>query len=308
MEKTQALNKLKGSYSPIPWDTSEVKEVKLLISMPCFNGLVHLPTDSNIRLATEKSTLGDKLKVSFNYIADSLICRARDKLANQFLNSDAEWQLQIDNDIIFPFGMGHELATYYAKLMDSDIFDLFMNEGVFKAALSINAIDEILRSAIVHNKKIVGGLYFWRGGQRRVGDTASIFTPEAGELKVEFQLKPDNFMYTDKLATGFLLTHRSVYEDIAINNRHLSYDEPSPMTAFYNPMITDEGDKRFYRSEDYAFSYRAKQVGYDPCLNMNILLGHIGTHIYSWFDRPVVQKLMFELHGDKNETIEKRPI
>ena len=35
-------------------------------------------------------------------------------------------------------------------------------------------------------------------------------------------------------------------------------------------------------------------VDHKPCLNMNILLGHLGTHIYSWFDRPALQKILLE--------------
>jgi len=84
---------------------------------------------------------------------------------------------------------------------------------------------------------------------------------------------------------------------------HVPNNIPKKSTfAFYNPSVTEEErstDKgienfRFYRSEDYAFAHRAKMVDHKPCLNMNILLGHIGTHIYSWFDRPALQKILLE--------------
>ena len=240
--------------------------------------------------------------------SDSLVPRARDKMAAAFLETDAEWQLQLDNDIIFPHGIGPELAGFYANWMDKDIFDCFLNEGVFRAALSMNAIDEILRSGIQDGKTIVGGYYFWRGGSRNFNEASSIIPLNAdGGFDIEFKLRPDNYIETDKLATGFLLTHRSVYEDIMKDYPELEYHVPNNIPgkstyAFYNMEITEEERStkdgienfRFYRSEDYAFAYRAKMVGHKPCLNMNILLGHIGTHIYSWFDRPQLQKLILD--------------
>ena len=80
------------------------------------------------------------------------------------------------------------------------------------------------------------------------------------------------------------------------------------------PNITDEKidapgypkDKfKFYRSEDYAFAWRAKQCGFEPCLNLNILLGHMGTTIYSWFDRPVLQKAIIDLYDNPQHSIER---
>ncbi len=80
------------------------------------------------------------------------------------------------------------------------------------------------------------------------------------------------------------------------------------------PNITDEkvdapgypkGKFKFYRSEDYAFAWRAKQCGFEPCLNLNILLGHLGTTIYSWFDRPVLQKAIIDLYDNPQHSIER---
>ena len=307
-----------GDY---PWwqGANDVKDdVKLHISLPSYDGTLSLDQDAALKQALQTTTLGDKLKVEFNFIAnDSLVCRARDKLASVFLAGDSEWQLQIDSDIIFPYGMGQNLAQYYANWMDEETFNLFLNEGVFRLALTMNAVDEILRSGIQDGKKIVGGYYFWRGGLKNFNEAGSLFDPLNEERwEIEYKLRPDNYIDTDRLATGFLLTHRSVYEAMDKKFPELAYDLPSlipdkPTMAYYTPNITDEiyhgKEMRFYRSEDYAFGWRAKQCGFEPCLNMNLLLGHYGSTVYSWFDRPALQKLMINEFDNKKHFIERKP-
>jgi len=302
------------------WDPVEdVKgeKIKLHISLPTYDNSVSLIQDSALRASLMHSAFKDRLSVEFNYCgSDSLICRARDKLAASFLASDCEWQLQLDNDIIFPYGMGGELASFYSNWMNEDTFNLFMNEGVFKHALSINAIDEILRSGIMDGKKIVGGFYFWRGGEKNFNQAGSIVEHELtkGGHSLEFKLRQDNYLESDKISTGFLLTHRSVYEKIAKKFPELEYEVPGNVPgktthAYYMPNITEEeagGEKfKFYRSEDYAFAWRAKQAGFEPCLNLNILLGHIGTTIYSWFDRPILQKALLNLYDNPQHEMER---
>lgn len=321
----EALESLQGEAKPFPWwnPREEVKgNVRLCISIPTYSNGIDLNLDSNLKQAFTSSLLSNQLEVTFSYMGgDSLICRARDRMAASFLDSSAEWQLQIDEDIIFPYGLGPQLARFYSNWMAPEIFNAFMMGGVFRQALSLNAIDEILRSGINDNKKIVGGLYFWRGGAQNFNEAASILpSGEGGGFSVDFKLRPDNYIDTDKLATGFLLTHRSVYEEIQKAFPELSYDVPGnipgkPTYAFYTPMVTEDDiytnersgltRTRFYRSEDYAFAWRAKQVGFEPCLNLNILLGHIGKHIYSWFDRPPLQKIILETFNHPAHHMEK---
>lgn len=322
-----AMKQIQGGIKSMPWwepaKDPKLKKVRLQISIPAYNNSINVILDASLRQSLATTVLGEKLWTNQNFCgSDSLICRARDKLAGTFLEGDAEWQLQIDDDIIFPYGLGPNLAQFYQNWMDAETFNLFLNEGVFKLALSMNAVDEILRSGIQDGKTIVGGLYFWRGGVKNFNQAASIIPPRKdGGFELDFKLRPDNYINTDRLATGFLLIHRSVYEDVQKKFPELEYDEPRNIPgktswAFYTPSITTEhrevgkGGKekfRFYRSEDYAFAWRAKEAGHAPCLNMNILLGHLGTHIYSFFDRPTLQKLMFDLHNNPQHTIEKIP-
>ena len=314
--KKLRADKPEGDY---PWwkGADEIKDdVKLHISLPSYSGTLSLDQDAALKHALMHTILGDKLKVEFNFCAnDSLVCRARDKLAAGFLQSDCEWQLQIDSDIVFPYGMGHNLANYYANWMAPETFELFLNEGVFRLALSMNAIDEILRSGLKDGKKIVGGYYFWRGGNKNFNEAGSLFDPlNEDKWEIEFKLRPDNYIQTDRLATGFLLVHRSVYEAMDEKSPELAYDLPAVFPdkktmAYYTPNVTKEQyagkEVSFYRSEDYAFGWRAKQCGFDPCLNMNLLLGHNGGTVYSWFDRPALQKLIINEFDNPRHSISR---
>jgi hypothetical protein len=325
MDKAKkALDELKGEAQPFPWWTpedhiTEEDPVKIYVSIPTYDNKVSLVVDSCLKAAFATSRIGKKrLLPQVHFMGgDSLISRARDKMAAHFLQTDAEWHLQIDDDIVFPSAMGPEAAKFYKAWMNPEIFNAFLAEGVFKAALQLNAIDEILRSGIVDGKKLVGGLYFWRGGSKSYNQAASLLPYEKGgdAFQIEFKLRPDNYVDTDKLATGFMLTHRSVYEDIMKKFPELAYDVPpvgpkGQGYSFYQTNITEERDPqgrqyKFYRSEDYAFAWRAAQCGHVPCLNMNILLGHVGTHIYSWFDRPSLQSLIFDMYGNDQHSIER---
>ena len=319
-----AVKKLQGKAKPFPWwKADDVKgQIRLHLSIPSYSSKVSLLMDSSLKVALNTSIHRDKLDITSNFAGgDSLIPRVRDKMAAHFLSSNAEWQLQIDDDIIFPYGLGPNLAQFYSNWMAQDTFKAFMLEGVFPAALSINAIDEILRSGIQDGHKIVGGLYFWRGGQSNFNQSASLIPNQKdGGFSVDFKLTPDNYIKTDKLATGFLLVHREVYEEIAKKFPDEAHDVPvnvlgKPTQAFYTPMITEENEFRsdtgktekfrFYRSEDYAFAWRAKQCGYEPILNMNLLLGHQGDHIYSWFDRPMLQKIILDTFDHPMHSIKK---
>lgn len=82
-------------------------------------------------------------------------------------------------------------------------------------------------------------------------------------------------------ATGFMCTHRSVYEGIAeklnLNKvkiwggQHIAY-------PFFFPII-ENGE---YLGEDFAFCKRAKEAGFDLLCDTRIRLSHVGKYSYSF--------------------------
>lgn len=87
-------------------------------------------------------------------------------------------------------------------------------------------------------------------------------------------------------ATGFLLTRRQVYDDIRSRLALPTCNERRgrAMVPYFLPMLLGEPGGTWYLGEDYAFSERARQVGYEIMADTSIRLGHVGRYAYGWED------------------------
>lgn len=91
------------------------------------------------------------------------------------------------------------------------------------------------------------------------------------------------------VATGFMYTHRSVYEKMA---KELNMEKVKIWGGQYNvypyffPILID-GE---YLGEDFAFCHRLKQIGIKLYSDTTVRLSHIGKHAYSFgfLDKGVV--------------------
>jgi len=88
-------------------------------------------------------------------------------------------------------------------------------------------------------------------------------------------------------ATGFLLTHRSVYatmiDELELPVCNTQFD--TPLIPFFMPLVVTDGNgKPWYLGEDFAFCERARQVGYSIMADTTIRLYHYGTYGFSWED------------------------
>ncbi len=166
-----------------------------------------------------------------------------------------------------------------------------------------------------HNLPIVAGIYV-KKGQRKLashvlpGTKEIVFGKEGGLLEIRFS------------ATGFLLTHRQVYETI---REHWALPECNrlfgrPTVPYFMPMVLcaqeprtesqsppsaeqvssavagqetanpssaappELVDTHWYLAEDFAFSHRARSAGFKIFADTTIRLGHLGTYGYSWED------------------------
>ncbi|HEY1694935.1 MAG TPA: hypothetical protein VGG39_22350 [Polyangiaceae bacterium] len=131
-----------------------------------------------------------------------------------------------------------------------------------------------------HELPLVGGVYARRGAP---GFSSSM---PKGTPELTFGVA-GGLVEARHLATGFLLTHRRVYEDVA-----RVFDLPrcnetfnTPAVPYFLPMvIRDEEHGFWYLSEDWSFSERARRAGYKPMIDTSIRLWHIGTYRYGWED------------------------
>jgi hypothetical protein len=87
-------------------------------------------------------------------------------------------------------------------------------------------------------------------------------------------------------ATGFLLTRRSVYEDVARASGLPPCNQRfgRAMTPYFLPMLIEDGGGHWYLGEDFSFSERARRAGHRIYADTTIRLFHIGRYGYTWED------------------------
>src|SRR5215471_10417905 len=155
------------------------------------------------------------------------------------------------------------LADGYDELMwiDSDI-------GFDPAAV------DLLRS---HGLPIVAAIYPKKGLRELachlLPDTTEIVFGEGGGV---FEIK--------YAATGFLLTHRRVYEMVREREALPVCNErfARPVVPYFLPLLVPDGAGHWYLGEDFAFSERARRAGFAVMADSRIRLTHIGRHGYGW--------------------------
>jgi len=312
------MKKKKMMTNDLTLDPSIIKgKIKLRISLPLVNDSIHINTDLGLSRAALTSVVGEKLEITRDFVGSGTpIDMARNILAARFLASDDEWQLQIDPGLVFPTAVFEDIAGFYSSWLNPQSYRAFMKQGMIRQMFKINVIDELLRSAIKYGKTMVGGLCFINRGISSIEDMASIPNPDGSPFDISFTLADDNHIDTSRLGAQFLLVHRSVYEDIERNYPELRFTNPviisnKPAYAYYQPMVVEdniiesvEGTHKAYSSYldgEFAFSERASKSGHKPCINMNILLGNMGDKVYSWLDRPPIQKHFIDLMDNNHE-------
>ncbi len=87
-------------------------------------------------------------------------------------------------------------------------------------------------------------------------------------------------------AGGFLHVRRKVYETIQSQLRLPTCNQQfaSPMIPFFQPLVVDQESAPWYLAEDFAFSERARQCGFQILADTQIRLFHVGDYGYSWED------------------------
>lgn len=130
-----------------------------------------------------------------------------------------------------------------------------------------------------HGVPLVAGLYPVKGRRRMAmtlleGERVIVFGEGGGLLEVKH------------VATGFLYTHRSVYERIAKHHKLpvCSGDKPCGLVPYFLSVIVEDRGGHHYLSEDFSFCWRARTAGFRVLADTAIRLGHVGSYTYSWED------------------------
>lgn len=80
-----------------------------------------------------------------------------------------------------------------------------------------------------------------------------------------------------RVATGFMMIHRRVFEGLAEKHPewyHQDHSSPAKLYSFFDFLTTPDG----YMGEDFLFCKRAEEAGFDIWIDPTIKLGHMGVH------------------------------
>ena len=185
---------------------------------------------------------------------DALIGRSRSIMCTEFLKTDADVMVIIDDDVVF------EPADFW-KIVEG----ARETRGIYGGAYVTRSLEPHLSSRAYPGTT----LDFHRSPQRR----------------------PIEIQY---LATGFFAFHRDVMEAMIVGEfedawgHHrtplVSLGADRPFYPVFSPFVCREGGppgQLHYLSEDWAFCNRARQLGFGVWCDQSIILVHMGLYPFT---------------------------
>lgn len=249
----------------LTFNYEELRKNKILICTPMYGGMANgLYVKSLLSLQNLLNHHGIFNGISFLF-NESLITRARNYMADEFLRGDYTHLLFIDSDIDF-----NPIDIVAMLHLDKDI----IGAPYPKKSIKWGNIDKAYKKAHAENKQI---------------------NPEAlsligGDYVVNWLPGTKDFKFTEpqqvlEIGTGMMLIKRSVLEDFREEYPHLRYkpdhghgnfDGSRYIHAFFDTVI--DPDTHRYLSEDYMFCQYCRAIGKEIWLCPWMKLTHVGTH------------------------------
>jgi hypothetical protein len=250
--------------------------MKLFIGTPCYGGVVTRNyLLSILRLNAALAVEGISYTLA-TLDKESLITRARNRLADQFLQSDATHLLFIDADIRF---------------QPEAVLRLVRHGGLLVAgAVPKKGIDWdrlfLMRGRAGSGAELEGLANDYAFCVRQEGEA---FPHETFDRRVE-----SGFVRVTYVGTAFMLIARQVFDAISAADLVESYvdDEPQRasgssagpaaaprrMLAFFDTLIHPATGR--YLSEDFAFCHHWRRTGGEVRVDVQTPLGHEGSFMF----------------------------
>lgn len=226
--------------------------INLMIGTPMYGGqcTAHY-TFSNLNLAR----IAKDYEINLNYqftISESLITRARNSIADTFIDSNCSHLLFIDADISFEPNdviklLNHNLdivcGGYPAKLIDWNSVHNAAQSGVNPSDLFRHA------SPFIYNK-------------------------------INNEVQHGNLIEVKESGTGFMMIKKSVFEALSpYMNSYISnhFNSSGKRIKEYFSTMIDDG---MLMSEDYFFCRKWRDIGGKVFVDKSVNLSHIGSHVY----------------------------
>lgn len=250
----------------------ELRKRSVFVGTPMYGGTCFgTYTTSAVELGALAAKYGIDVRFHFMF-NESLIPRARNYIADEFMRSSCTHLLFIDADI------GFKARDVLAMLAIAELgseYDVVC--GAYpKKVISWEKVKAAVEKGIANNDPDILDKF--------VGDY--VFSPMNGTE--EFRL--DKPIEITEGGTGFMLIQKSALEkfrDAYPRYRYRpdhvrtdAFDGSREITLYFDAAIDDVGDSKRYLSEDYWFCQKARAIGLKVWLCPWIELDHSGTYTF----------------------------
>lgn len=249
----------------------EMRKRKIFVATPMYGGqCVGMYTRSSVDLGVIATKYG--MDIRFYYLFnESLITRARNYLADEFLRSGCTHMMFIDSDIGYDPNDVITLAALADENSDKDVIC-----GPYpKKCISWEKVKVAVDKGFADKNPNVLENY--------IGDY--VFNPAEGQHQISVS-EPVEVL---EGGTGFMMIQRRVFEKYDTAYPHKSYlpdhvrtehfDGSREIMAYFDCEI-DPVSKR-YLSEDYSFCQNVRKMGMKVWFCPWMKLSHVGTHVFS---------------------------
>lgn len=191
----------------------------------------------------------------------TILQQARNMCVQAFLKSEADFCLMVDGDTVLP--CDNPGLFYDAK----NGLGANINQLPEKFA-KFNAADRLMS----HGKSIVGGFYQQRARGGKITSPLDLKPngDKEGHIKATRRKAQDKIVPVEWCATGCLLVHRRVFEDIETRHPELVSPHENGPFNFFGHDVGNGG-------EDAWFGKLAAEAGHQSYLDLGCWCGHVGN-------------------------------
>lgn len=251
-------------------DVDTLRKKKLMIATPMYGGQCagyYTKAISDLSLVAGKYDLEIKFYFLFN---ESLITRARNYCADEFLRSDCTHLLFIDSDIVFDWRDVLSLL----EMCDSDSGYDIVTAPYPKKTIAWEKVKSAADAGFADDNPFA------------LEEFTADYVVNLAQGSTSFRL--DELVEVAEAGTGFMMIDRKALEKYAQHYKEYTYkpdhvrsnnfDGSREITAFFDTIIDPETKR--YLSEDYMFCKWSRKIGIRVWMAPWMKLKHIGMHIY----------------------------
>lgn len=232
--------------------------MKLLISTPCFGGILTEKYVSSLMTCTTRA-IAEELVTGFQIHfqgKESLIHRARNRAALYMIEHGFDKLLTIDADMIWTYEDFERIVT-----SDKDLIGGTYPLKTFPIVLNFNPLPG------------KGTELFSESGRGIDYDKFQLFKKAYADER--------GIAEVNHLPTGFLCAKRKVFEKLGESTDiYEDLDASTGTRKRFMHFYSSDVHNGILESEDWSFCRRAREAGFPVFFDTKVITGHTGTHDY----------------------------